>query len=457
MNITSRKNILNRRTFLKGVGVTAMLPYLECMGVSKDMSITASGAPKRMCFIYLPNGVTVPPEGHRDYEAWNWFPIGEGKDYRLTQTLASMEPYRDKISILGGLSHPRSREVLGHLAGDTWLTGGDLRISYNNTISVDQVAAEAMKKYTRIPYMTMSTDGGVGYKSRATTLSFDGTGRAIPAENNQRQIFERYFSPGGGESTKERRQSLEQGKKIVDMILEDSKRLQRMLGKSDVDKMDEYLTSLSQVEEQVIRNEKWLDVPLKPFDADRLDLAADANGAPEAYLRSMIDIMVLGFQIDLTRVMTFMMAREDGMGLGDLFPKVAVGLKKGHHAISHDKGEDRYEQWGKYDKWLNEQFAYFLEKMSTTSDEYGPLIDNTITLYGSACSSTHNARNYPLVLAGGENLGLKHGEYTVFDEKHEPMSNLFVSMLNTLGVPTKKFSDSTGPLSAIFPDSTAHV
>jgi hypothetical protein len=441
---------LDRRTFLKGLGVACALPYLECMGSTKNFSVNSGGAPKRMAFVYLPNGVSVPPRNNPEHENWNWFPMGKGKDYRFTKSLSPLEPYRDKIAILGGLSHPRSRKVLGHIAGDTWLTGGDLRTAYNNSISVDQVAAQALSRYTRYPSLCLSTDGGVGYKSRSTTLSYDRNGRAIPAEHRQREIFERYFSAGGGSTTKERRKSIQKGKKIVDLVLEDSKSLQRRLGHNDKAKMDEYLTSLNSVEEQVRRNEKWLDIPLKQFDASALDLSADQDLNPEAYLRSVFDLMVLAFQIDLTRVSTFMMAREDGMGFGDKFPNLALGIKNGHHAISHDKGKNRWEQWGRYDQWLAKQFAYFIDRLQNTSDEHGPLIDSTMALYGSACSGTHNARNYPLVLAGGKKLGVQHGEYTIFNEHHEPMSNLFVSMLNAVGVKTESFSDSTGKLSSVF-------
>jgi hypothetical protein len=189
---------------------------------------------------------------------------------------------------------------------------------------------------------------------------------------------------------------------------------------------------------------------MKEFDADNLDFNVDAAIDPQAYIRATIDMMVLGFQTDMTRVMTYMMAREDGMGLGENFPNLALGIKKGHHTISHDKSKGHWQEWGSYDAWLASQFAYFLKRMSETSDEHGPLIDNTLMLYGSACSTTHNARNYPLVLAGGENLGVKHGSYTVFDEKETPMSNLFVSMLNAAGVPVDSFGDSTGKLPAVF-------
>lgn len=443
---------LHRRTFLRGLGVTCSLPWLECMrDTASAASLTRVNAepPKRMCFLYVPNGVCLPPAENPYHDTWNWFPKGEGENYQLTQSLEPLEPFRDDLSILGGLSHPRSREVLGHIAGDTWLTGGDVRGgAYRNNVSVDQIAARSLGQHTRYPSLSFSTDGGVGYKSRVSTLSFDSTGSPIPTEHRQREIFERYFSPNGDATTDERRRSIRRGKKVVDLVLEDSKGLQRRLGKRDQSKLDEYLTSLNRVEKQLQRNEQWLDIPMKAFDANHLRLDVDATVDPEAYIRATMDLMVLAFQTDLTRVLSYMIAREDGMGFGDNFPKLALGLK-GHHGITHDKSSDHWADWGRYDQWLARQFAYFLKQMKNVTDEHGPILDNTLVLYGSACSSTHNARNYPLVLAGGSSLGAQHGSYTVFDEKHTPMSNLFVSMLNAVGVETERFSDSTGKLPAV--------
>jgi hypothetical protein len=326
------------------------------------------------------------------------------------------------------------------------LTGGDLRGEYKNSVSVDQVAAEQLSQHTRFPSLILSTDGGVGYKSRTSTLSFNSSGRPIPSEHRQREIFERYFSPNGGAPTHERRKSIHQGKKIVDLILEDSKTLKKRLGSNDKAKLDEYLTSLDQVEKQLNRNEQWLDVPMKEFDASLINLDVDPTSAPEDYVRSMMDLMILGFQTDATRVISYMMAREDGMGFGDNFPKIALGLQ-GHHTISHDNATGHWEDWGRLDRWYAKQFSYFMDKMKNTKDVHGSLLDNTLILYGSACSTTHNARNCPLILAGGSKLGLQHGTYTKFEEKEERLSNLFVSMLNKLDIETESFSDSTGKLS----------
>ena len=423
-----------------------MLPYLEALVNPFVKNESSSQRPKRLCFVYFPNGVGLPPTTNPAHSQWNWFPMGQGASYKLTKTLAPLTPFRNDLSIIGGLSHPRSRHLLGHLAGDTWLTGGDLRGSeYRNNISIDQVVAQKFSKHTRYPYLALSTDGGVGYKSRVSTLSFDHTGKPIPSEHRHREIFERYFSPGGGETTAARRRSLRQDKKIVDLVLEDSRQLQKRLGKNDQMKMDEYLTSLNSVEEQVKRNEAWLDIPMKAFSADHINFNVNATTDPQEYIRSMFDLMVLGLQVDLTRVMTYMIAREDGLGLGENFPKLALSLPRGHHAISHDKSKNHWEEWGRYDQWLTKQFAYFMDRLKNTHDEYGSLLENTMILYGSACSTTHDAVNYPLVLAGGSKMGINHGDYQKFDE-HIPMSNLFVSMLNTLGIQSESFSDSTGKL-----------
>ncbi len=441
---------LHRRTFLRGAGVACALPFLECMTPTAAAAET-DAPPKRLCFVYFPNGVGLPPEENPHHQDWKWFPNGSGDKYELTKSLRSLKDYRSDISILGGLSHPLSREVLGHAAGDTWLTGGDVRgSSYRNRISVDQLAARTLGEHTRFPSLSLSTDGGVGYKSRVSTLSFDANGKPVPSEHRQREIFERYFALGNGATTKQRRKSLQQKKKIVDLVLEDSRRMQQMLGRQDNQTMDQYLTALSTVETQVIRNEKWLDIPMEDIDSSNLNLNTDVTIDPEAYIRATIDLMVLGFQTDLTRVMTYMMAREDGMGFGENFPNLALGIKKGHHRMSHDKAKDHWVEWGRYDAWLASQFAYLLKRLKETSDQHGPLLDNTLVLYGSACSSTHNARNYPLVLAGGQSMGAKHGAYHVFDEKHTPMSNLFVSMLRATGVSANNFADSTGPLPAVF-------
>ncbi|QDU85896.1 hypothetical protein Pla163_30420 [Planctomycetes bacterium Pla163] len=462
---------LGRRSFLRGVGVACLLPYLEAMGGGRK----AAAPPKRACFVYFPNGCSLPDVNDAQYKHWRWFPEGQGADFRFTKVLEPLAPFQRDLAIHGGLSHPKSRELLGHLAGDSWLTAGDLRGgTYTNSISLDQVIARQFKAHTRYPSFVLSSDGGVGYKSRISTLSFDGEGRPIPAQHDQRRIFERYFAPDGGGTTDERRRAIQRGQKIVDLVLEESRDLTRRLGARDQQKMDEYLTSLNDVEEQVRRNEAWLDTPLPPFSAEHLQFDADPRIDPGAYVRTMYDLMVLGFQTDVTRVMTYMLAREDGLGIGENWPRLAIGADRGHHTISHDTHAGHWDQWGPYDRWYAEQFAYFLGRMKAASDEHGSLLDSTAILYGSACSTTHNARNYPMLLAGGRDLGIQLGRYThhsatavlqaqndaitgaqVADAKRHlaeddlPCSNLYLSLLRALGVEAESFADSTGELEGV--------
>jgi hypothetical protein len=288
----------------------------------------------------------------------------------------------------------------------------------------------------------------VGYKSRVSTLAFDFEGRPIPSESRHREIFERYFSAAGGPS-EERRRSLARGRKVVDLVLEDSRSLRRRLGEHDQRKLDDYLASLSSVEEQVRRNEAWLDVPLKPFDASHLRLDASPTVDPQAFLRTTLDLIVLALQTDLTRVVTYMTGREDGMGFSENFPKLALGIDKGHHTISHDLATGHWEEWGRYDRWQADQLAYFLDRLRDTHDEQGSLLESTLVLYGSACSTTHNARNYPLVLAGGRALGARHGRYLKYGDA-VPFSNLLLSLLHAVDVEAEGFSDSTGALPDLF-------
>ena len=154
--------------------------FFEGMAMTSFSKFAEPVSPKRLCFLYFPNGVGLPPKESVYHKKWHWFPLGEGTDYKLTKSLSPLSPYRSDMSIMGGLSHPYSRNVLGHMAGDSFLTGGDLRGEYKNSISVDQVAAEKLSRYTRFPSLTLSTDGGVGYKSRTSTLSFNSSGTPYP-------------------------------------------------------------------------------------------------------------------------------------------------------------------------------------------------------------------------------------------------------------------------------------
>jgi len=437
---------VDRRTFLRGAaGISLALPSLDCMAASTPK--TAS-KPTRLACVFFANGVSLPPEKHELHKKFHWFPIGEGRDYRFTDTLSPFKPFREDLTILGGLSHPYGRKLVGHATADTWLTGGDIRgTKYQNSISIDQLFATVAGKQTRVPSLVLSSNGGVGYKTRTATVSFNREGEAIPAESMPREIFNRLFGQAKDGSKKSEKKRTQRDRLLVDLVLEDAKSLRLKLGQQDRKKLDEYLSSVNEIERRIDRTEAWLGTPRPTVDANSLNLEAKQSG-PEDYIRTMYDLMFLSFQTDTTRAATFQVSQEDGKGASDKFPAIALGLS-GHHSLSHGTGKDGgFERWAKYDQFLAQQHAYFLERLKKTSDGDESLLDRSLVLFGSATSTTHNARNYPLALAGGKSLGIKHGEHRRFTEK-TPCSNLFVTMLDRLGVPVESFADSTGELSEI--------
>lgn len=435
----------DRRTFLRGTaGVSLALPSLQCMADSKPQQ----DKPARFLGVFFANGVSLPPEKHEDHEKWHWFPIGEGKDYRFTQTLQPLEPLRDHLTVLGGLSHPLGRRLVGHATGDIFLTGGDVRGSkYQNSISLDQVYAAQASQHTRVPSLVLSSNGGVGYKTRTSTISFNRQGEAIPTECMPRQIFNRLFGQSKGASQETQKKRLQQERLLVDLVLDDANSMRRNLGVHDRRKLDEYLNSVDEIERRIDRTEQWLGTPVPNIDPLSLNLEAKQDG-PEDYIRTMYDLIFLAFQTDITRSASFLISQEDGKGVSDKFPAIALGLS-GHHSLSHGTGKDQgYEQWARYDQFLAKQHAYFLQRLHDATDGEETLLDRTVSIYGSATSTTHNARNYPLVLSGGDKLGLKHGHYRRYNES-TPLSNMHLTVLQQLGVPLDSFADSTGTMAEL--------
>jgi hypothetical protein len=431
---------LDRRTLLRGVGFALALPWLEAM------SHAAPVEPKkrRFCAFFFGNGVGLPPKNHPAHQDWHWFPHEEGKDYRFTKSIEPLEPYRNDLTIFGGLSHPTSRQLVGHNTADVWLSGADIRENLNNSISLDQLIARHYGDQTRVPSLVMSSQGGVGPKSRSTTISFDGQGRAIPAESSPRAIFERLFERPNENDRAARHKALASNKRRVDFLLEDARSLRNRLGRPDQQRLDEFLQSLSEVESRLNRAEKWLDEAMPEVDRTKINLDVSPKG-PTEFIRAMFDLIVLAFETDTTRVATYQIAAEDGVGICDRFPAIlGIGKKDGHHGVSHGP----VEYWSQYDRYLSEQFAYFLERLSAVRENGERLLDDTFVLYGSGTSTTHNARNYPIILAGGKNFGVQHGRYIKAKEER-PLGDLFVTMLHRLDIPVPSFADNASEFSEI--------
>jgi hypothetical protein len=429
---------LDRRAVLKGIaGVSLSLPILEAMG--KEV---AEGSRRRFCAIYTANGMSLPKAQH-GIDEWNWFPATKGKDFVCGKSTEPLTPFREQLSFLGGLYHPNGTKADPHVCSDMWLTGAPLhdpKPGKYNSVALDQVIALHTKQFCRQPSLVLSIDAGVGFLSRTGTISYNLDGKPIPAENNPRRVFDRLFR-GDKASLETQREQLKRRIKLVDAVLENARSLNRQLGRADRQKMDQYLTSLNEVEARLTASEKWIDVPLKKQDYSRLDLDVTSEGEPKEYYRNMFDLIALAFDADITRSVAFMLNREDGMGISDTFP-LKLGLSRTHHNLSHAGDRQGQLEFAKYDFFLSQQLAYFLEQLSKYRDPNGSVLDNSIVLFGSGASTTHNPTNLPTLIAGGANMGLKHGTYS--HRADTPMANIYLSILHSMGIETDSFSDSTG-------------
>ena len=433
---------IDRRSVLKGAGVVLSLPLFESMSLGAGAAVDKQ--PKRLCSIMFPYGIAVPKDDHPERD-WGWFPRGEGRDYQLTNVLKPLEPLMEHVSIFGGLSHPNCRAMNGHDTGDTFLTANNLEAgSYRNKISLDQFAAQQIGEHTRLRSLTLSTDGGIGPRTRSTTLSYTPKGQPIPALSEPKLIFQRLFGQDNASQTDRRR--LQNSASILDVVRDQSRTLRKNLGRPDQRKLDEFETSVREVEERVERSQRWLSIPLPDVDPGSIALSADPDG-PKDYIRAIYDLMFLAFQTDMTRIATYQIGSY-GPTIARTFP-ACIGLPGNWHGLAHGAGKKGgAEQMGKFDQFLAQNLARFLTRLKETPEGDGSMLDRTLVLYGSSNSRTHLNRNYPLLLAGGSQLGLTHNQYLRFDEK-TPMSNLFVSMLQAVGMEVDRFADSTGTLTGI--------
>jgi hypothetical protein len=433
---------LDRRALLQGLGGVALaLPVLDAMG-----SEVTDNSPRRFCALYTANGMSLPKHEH-GIDEWSWFPASQQNgSFVFGKSTEPLSPFRKQLSFLGGLHHPSGPKADPHTCSDMWLTGAPLhnpKPGTYNTVGLDQVIALHTKQHCRQPSLVLSIDAGTGFLSRTGTISYSLEGRPIPAENSPRRVFDRLFK-GDRSSLQSERAALQRRIKLVDAVVESAKSLNQELGKTDRERMDQYLTSLNEVESRLIASEKWIDIPLKPQDYSHLNLDATNEGEPAEYYRNMFDLIALAFDADITRSVTFMLNREDGMGISDTFP-IKLGLTHTHHRLSHATDKEGQLAFAKYDLFLSRQVAHFLGQLNKYRDRNGSVLDNTIVLFGSGASTTHNPRNLPTLVAGGGHLGLKHGNYWRKDDTR--MSNMYLSILRSLGIEQESFADSTGTLS----------
>ncbi|MFN0168531.1 MAG: DUF1552 domain-containing protein [Bryobacteraceae bacterium] len=433
---------IDRRAFLRGLGGAALaLPVLDAMGAEATAQL-----PRRFCALYTANGMSLP-KSENNLAEWSWFPTAERNgEFVFGKSTEPLSPFRKQISFMGGLYHPSGPKADPHICSDMWLTGAPLhnpKPGTFNSVGLDQVVALNTRQYCRQSSLVLSIDAGTGFLSRTGTISYSLEGRPIPAENSPRRVFDRLFR-GDRESLESQRDNLRRRIKLVDAVAESARSLDRQLGKSDRERMDQYLTSLNEVESRLIASERWIDVPLKKQDYSHLNLDATSEGEPAEYYRNMFDLIALAFDADITRSVAFMLNREDGMGISDTFP-LKLGLSKTHHNLSHAEDKDGQLQFARYDLFLSQQLAHFFERLNGYQDRNGSVLDNTIVLFGSGASTTHYSRNLPTLIAGGANMGIKHGTY--YRNGETRMSNVYLSILRTLGIGQESFADSTGTVS----------
>lgn len=445
MNYLSQFWRIDRRHALRAMGTCIALPMLDCMIPLRAME-KATATPRRSAFIYLANGM----------HSLNYQILTPGRDYQFSRSLKPLEKHREVITPISGMHHPGA---LGHHHNciKIWLTGGKLGPSDRNTISVDQKMAELTGQHTRYPSMEIA----INQESLAWTT--DGVG--LPPLRRCSEIFASLFEePAGGLAAQ--RKELRRKGSVLDSNLAEVRRLQKKMGAADKGRMEQYLTSVREAEIRTRRADAWLDTPLPEIsEADRKRTNRDIPKTQAGdYFRTIYDLMVLAFQTDVTRVATFSLGGE-----GQAISIPEIGITESRHQLSHHGGDPGYmEKLTNYDTFAIEQFGYFLSRLEETKDLSGkPLLGSTMALFGSGMSygHSHGNANLPLVLAGGSDLGLKHGSHLDFNQGHfggyqldKPgehyrlctrpanmeahMSNLLLMMAQRMGVETDQFGDS---------------
>jgi len=448
-----KKSAVSRRTMLKGLGTAVALPWLESLGFAAGAAPAAAmaGPPRRLAFLYVPNGVNMA----------EWTPKGEGKLGDLAGALQPLEAFKDSLNVLSGLTLDKAR-ANGDGPGDharamaAFLTGRQPRKTQGADIKVgmsaDQHVATTVGDQTRFPSLELGIERGgntgncdSGYScAYSHNLSWRSESTPNAKSTDPKQVFDRLF---GGNDPKELAEARAKrdlySKSILDFVNEDAKGLNKTLGLGDQKKLDEYLTSVREVEQRI---EKARQAQSGPVVKPNMPAPTGVPKELQDHMRLMADLMVLAFQTDLTRVATFPLA-DDGSNR----PYKMIDVAEGHHDLSHH-GSDakKLEKIKKINTFHIEQFAYLLGKLKEVKEANGStLLDNSMLVYGSGIGdgNAHNHDNLPILLAGKGGGTIEGGRHLVFAKKTDtPLMNLYLSLFERMGAPAKSFGDSTGIL-----------
>ncbi len=437
------KKALARRTFLRGIGTAIALPLLDSM-IPAFAGTAGAKVPTRLGFVYVPNGI-IPKD---------WLPKTEGSGFDFMPTMKPLEPYREKLLVLSNLAQVNGR-ALGDGAGDharagaTWLTGVHPKktqgIDIHVGISADQLAAKEMAKSTQFasleigmeePYLAGSCDSGYSC-AYTNTISWRSATTPNPVEISPRVVFERLFGDGGTTDPAARLKRTREDRTILDYVRGDLARMEPGLGARDKSKLDEYLDSIRDIERRIQKAEQQ-------SASMKMPVMERPGGIPDSFeehCKLMADLMVIAWQTDMTRVITFMMARE-----GSNRSYREIGIPDGHHSLTHHQNDpEKMAKTQKIDELHVKLFGYLLQRLDETKDGDGTLLDHSMILYGSSIrdGNVHDHHDLPLVLAGGKGAGVKSGRHIRY-KPETPMNNLLLTLLDKVGVPGETLGDSTG-------------
>lgn len=448
MNFITKRS-LSRRHFLRGASVAVGLPMLDAMAPALAQ---APAAPRRISFVYLPNGVGMNFTGIN-----YWTPEGEGRDMTLSPILTPLERHREYLSVVSGLAHPQAEALDDGANGDhtratsSWLTGIHCKrtegADIQNGVSADQIAADTLGKHTVLPSLELGIDlnflAGQCENSYScvylNTLAWRSPTSPLPTENNPRIVFERLFGHGG--TADQRMAAARENRSILDFVSDDFDRLARTLGPSDRTQVGDYLDAVREVERRIQAVENLgVDAGLPTLERPR--------GIPDRFdehVKLMYELQWLAFQADMTRVVTFMLGRELNFRT---YPE--IGIEEGHHGLSHHQDRPgQIEKLGRLNTYQTDLFAWYLDKLASTPEGDGTLLDHSLFLYGASLSNPNQHAHYdlPLTVVGGDRAQHEGGRHVRFPvESWTPMTNLLLGMLDQVGVHAESLGDSTGRL-----------
>jgi len=426
---------LSRRTVLKGAGCAVGLPLLDAMiPAATALANTAAAAKPRMAFIYFPHGAVMD----------KWTPTKVGADFDLPPIISSLAPFQKQLTIISGLENRSAIAAPVHaITPGTWLSCVPPRISHDpyGGITIDQIAAQHIGQDTPLPSLEVGTEerGGEGSCDRnygcsyGKTISFRDPSTPLPMEHNPRKLFQQLF--GAGDTADERIILARENQSLLDLVSRDAGDLKRQLGARDRAMVDDYLTTVREIERRVQQ--------LSSRDLSSVNLPDAPSGIPSKFdeqLRLMFDMIALAWQANLTRVATFMMAAEVSNQ-----PYNFIGISDAFHPLSHHANNpQKIERLAKLQAWNTSEFARFVKKLSTLQDGENSMLDNSTILFGSNMSDSNLHNHYPLptALVGGGMGRIKGNQHLKYAEK-TPIANLHLTLLDRIGVPMEKLGDSS--------------